>query len=223
MSAQTTRRRAGRGAPGRERIPRAEREKQMLRAATRIFAKRGYHSASMDEIAAGVGITKPMLYSYFGSKEGLFAACTRDAAAGLREELRAVVGADRPPAELLYGGILAVFDFVERNRQSWLVLYAEGGVAPGEAARAGEEMAELLEELFRQVGAAGGLEADALKHAGTMARAMTAATVAVATDWARDPVEPKELLALRLMNFAWMGFGDLLEGRLWLPAQPDSE
>ncbi len=47
----------------------------MLRAAAQVFGERGYHRASMDEIAARAGITKPMLYSYFDSKEGLFAAC----------------------------------------------------------------------------------------------------------------------------------------------------
>jgi AcrR family transcriptional regulator len=227
MSSQTTKRRAvGRGAPGRERVPRAERERQMLDAATEIFAERGYHDASMDEIAAAVGVTKPMLYSYFGSKEGLFAACTRNAAAGLREELRAVVGPDHPPDQLFYAGILAVFEFVERNRQPWLVLHPEGGMAPGsfgaEAARASSEMAGLLEELFRQVGSARGMADELLENSGTMARAMTAATVSVATEWARDPREPKELMALRLMNFAWMGMGDLLAGRLWLPDQLDS-
>jgi AcrR family transcriptional regulator len=190
----------------------------MLKVATEIFAERGYHDASMDAIAAAAGITKPMLYSYFGSKEGLFAACTRDAAAGLREELREVVARERPPDQLFYAGIAAVFEFVERNRQSWLVLYAEGGVAAGEAARAREEMAVQLEDLFRQVARRSGLDAEALEHTGTMALGMTAATIAVATEWARDATEPKQLVVLRLMNFAWMGFGDLLEGRVWVPS-----
>jgi AcrR family transcriptional regulator len=190
----------------------------MLKVATEIFAERGYHDASMDAIAAAAGITKPMLYSYFGSKEGLFAACTRDAAAGLREELREVVARERPPDQLFYAGIAAVFEFVERNRQSWLVLYAEGGVAAGEAARAREEMAVQLEDLFRQVARRSGLDEEALEHTGTMALGMTAATIAVATEWARDATEPKQLVVLRLMNFAWMGFGDLLEGRVWVPS-----
>ena len=179
----------------------------------------------MDEIAAAAGITKPMLYSYFGSKEGLFAACTRTAAAGLREELQGVVmEAGRPPDELFYAGVLAVFDFVEQNRESWMVLYSEGGAAGGpfgtEAAEAREAMIELLEALFRQVAARRGVSAEALSHTRTLARALTAAMLSVASDWARNPDEPKELVALRFMNFAWMGFGDLLEGRLWLPHAP---
>src|SRR5438132_10705493 len=52
----------------RRRMPRADREEQMLAAATRIFARRGDQDASMDEIAAACGITKPMLYSYFDSR-----------------------------------------------------------------------------------------------------------------------------------------------------------
>ena len=227
MSRQATRvrrRAVGRGAPGRERVPRAERERQMVAVATEIFARRGYE-ASMDEIAAAAGITKPMLYSYFGSKEGLFAACTRSAAAGLREELQGVVmKAGRPPDELFYAGVLAVFDFVEQNRESWMVLYSEGGAAGGpfgtEAAEAREAMIELLEALFRQVAARRGVSAEALSHTRTLARALTAAMLSVASDWARNPDEPKELVALRFMNFAWMGFGDLLEGRLWLPHAP---
>src|SRR2546428_13985678 len=78
----------GRGAPGRPRVPRAQRERAMLRAAADVFGERGYHGASMDEIAARAGITKPMLYSYFDSKEGLFAACGEAAAALLTEPVR---------------------------------------------------------------------------------------------------------------------------------------
>jgi AcrR family transcriptional regulator len=230
MSTQTRKRRApravGRGAPGRERVPRVERERQMIGVATEIFAARGYE-ASMDEIAEAAGITKPMLYSYFGSKDGLFAACTRQAAAALREDLAEVVRQPAtPPDQLFYQGVLALFNFVERNRESWKVLHPEGAPAAGtigeEATEAREAMVGLLEQLFRQVAAGQGVAEEALSHMGTMSRAFTAATLAVASDWARNPEEPKELVALRLMNFAWIGFGDLLEGRLWLPGQGDS-
>ena len=56
---------------GAEDMPRADRERQMLAVAERVFAERGFRSASMDEIAELVGVTKPMLYAYFGSKDGL--------------------------------------------------------------------------------------------------------------------------------------------------------
>ncbi|MBO0683232.1 MAG: helix-turn-helix transcriptional regulator, partial [Candidatus Dormibacteraeota bacterium] len=46
----------------------------MLETAGRLFAEQGFHAASMEEIADAAGISKPMLYTYFGSKEGLYFA-----------------------------------------------------------------------------------------------------------------------------------------------------
>jgi AcrR family transcriptional regulator len=43
----------------------------LLRAAGEAFATQGFHGSSMDDIAHAAGITKPMLYRYFRSKEGL--------------------------------------------------------------------------------------------------------------------------------------------------------
>ncbi|TMK38605.1 MAG: helix-turn-helix transcriptional regulator [Actinobacteria bacterium] len=69
----------------------------MLDVADAVFAERGYHGASMDDIARRVGVTKPMLYNYFGSKQGLYLAGVQRAdrphggrpAAGAGEQRRA--------------------------------------------------------------------------------------------------------------------------------------
>src|SRR6266545_370487 len=60
--------------PRRRRMSRADRERQMLAVAEQVFAERGYRAASMDDIAERVGVSKPMLYEYFGSKDGLMRA-----------------------------------------------------------------------------------------------------------------------------------------------------
>jgi len=59
----------------RRRLPRAAREQQLLDVAEQVFAEQGYSAASMDDIAIRAGVTKPVLYSHFGSKEGLVVAC----------------------------------------------------------------------------------------------------------------------------------------------------
>jgi AcrR family transcriptional regulator len=51
------------------------RKQLIVEAACRIFSERGYHRASMEEIAAGVGITAAALYRHFPNKYALFAAC----------------------------------------------------------------------------------------------------------------------------------------------------
>jgi TetR/AcrR family transcriptional regulator len=58
-------------------MPRERREQLILDVAGQVFARIGYESAPMDEIADRAGVSKPMLYTYFGSKEGLYLALQR--------------------------------------------------------------------------------------------------------------------------------------------------
>lgn len=50
----------------------AARRDEILAAARKVFAKRGYQSGSLDDVAAEAGISKPTLYYYFPSKAHLF-------------------------------------------------------------------------------------------------------------------------------------------------------
>ncbi|SDL30439.1 TetR/AcrR family transcriptional regulator [Streptomyces indicus] len=51
------------------------RKQLIVEAAGRVFSERGYHAASMEEIAAAVGITATALYRHFPNKYALFAEC----------------------------------------------------------------------------------------------------------------------------------------------------
>lgn len=48
--------------------------RRILQAATKLFAKSGYHAVSVDEIVGSVSVNKRMVYHYFGSKDKLFEA-----------------------------------------------------------------------------------------------------------------------------------------------------
>lgn len=61
----------------------------VLRAAAALFAERGFDAVSVREIVEAAGVTKPALYYYFGSKEGVALAIMRDlmeAADSIREQ-----------------------------------------------------------------------------------------------------------------------------------------
>src|SRR2546427_11817422 len=103
----------------RRRVPRAKREGQMVEAATRIFGQRGYHEASMDEIAAACGITKPMLYSYFDSKEGLFLACLDKGDERLRAAVRDAVEGATGAEQRLWRGPRAPFRVFAGDPDQW--------------------------------------------------------------------------------------------------------
>ena len=118
--------------PTRRRVGRAERERQILDAAIAVFGERGYQNASMDQVAERVGVTKPVLYTHFGSKHGLLLACIARARAELLEVTSAAAASAATPEEMLRRGTLAFFDYLERQAPEWTILYAESAVA-GEA------------------------------------------------------------------------------------------
>jgi AcrR family transcriptional regulator len=110
---------------GRRKLPRAEREKQMLEIAAQVFGRRGFHAASMDEIARTCGLTKPMLYAYFGSKEGLYLATVDRAGRRLVAAVKDVL-AERDPLTRLRRGTEVLLGFIDRDRHGWRVLFSEG-------------------------------------------------------------------------------------------------
>jgi AcrR family transcriptional regulator len=110
-------------------MPRAERERQMIEVAEEIFAERGFQFTSMDEIAERVGVSKPMIYEYFGSKEGLLVACIRAARAELLSVTLSSVEGVTSGEEALRRGLTAFFEFTDSHRRSWKLLQAETTVA----------------------------------------------------------------------------------------------
>ena len=75
-------------------VARPEREAQILAAACRAFGERGYAATSVADVAEAAGISKPLIYNYFGSKDGLHAACVRHASAALSEEIERTARTD---------------------------------------------------------------------------------------------------------------------------------
>ena len=121
-------------APTRTRLPRAERMEQTVAAAHALFAERGYAAVTMDGVAAAVGVTKPLLYNYFGNKEQLYLACLERAGDALVATVVEAVGATANPAEATRAGLRAFFDFVDADRAAWAVLFDETLPAGGEIA-----------------------------------------------------------------------------------------
>lgn len=81
----TTRKpRANAGTKG---VARAEREQQIVDVACRVFGETGFAATSVADVADAAGISKPLIYNYFGSKDGLYAVCVRHAADTLAAEI----------------------------------------------------------------------------------------------------------------------------------------
>lgn len=98
---------------------------QTLAAAHELFAERGYAAVTMEEIASAVGVTKPLVYNYFGNKERLYIACMERAGDSLTATVDAAVAATHSPDEALSAGVHAFFSFLDSDRAAWAVLFDE--------------------------------------------------------------------------------------------------
>jgi AcrR family transcriptional regulator len=193
------------------RVPREIREQQMLDAGVSVFSRHGYHDASVEQIAEQAGISKPMVYLYFGSKEELFLACLRREAARLRTLITTAVGDADEPRDALDKGLRAFLVAVGEHRAAWLALYRRAGalgepfVAEQRAVR--EDIAAAITALMRSEAARQDLPDDEVE---LVARAVIGAAESLA-DWLLDhPDADPEHTATGLMSFAWRGVGHLV-------------
>ena len=132
------------------RVPRAVRERQLVELAEDLFSERGYAGASMDELSRRAGVTKPVVYELFGSKDGLFRVCVDRAvermAASIVDAFRS--GAD-PEARLRAGG-LAFLRFAKDNRVAWDLMGMQGRFAD-QAATVRRSQAQLIRTLMTEI------------------------------------------------------------------------
>jgi AcrR family transcriptional regulator len=115
-------------------VPRAEREEQIVAVATGEFAAHGYAGASMVDIAGKAGISKPLIYQYFGSKDGLYLTCLHSVSGGLLSRLEeAELEVDDSVASRVYP-LRAIFEALEPQRLAWRMLFDPSMPSTGEIA-----------------------------------------------------------------------------------------
>ena len=135
-------------APRRTRLARADRMEQTLSVARTLFAESGFNAVTMDEVAAKVGVTKPLLYNYFGNKESLYIACMERAGDALTATIGSSVAAAESPADALRAGLHSFFAFLDSDRAAWAVLFDEtlprGGVVSERVAEYRGQIADLV-------------------------------------------------------------------------------
>ena len=131
------------------RVPREVRRRQLAELGEELFAERGFARASMDELARRAGVTKPVIYDLFGSKEGLFNACLEGLALRLATRIADAARAEEDPESRLRAGGLAFLRFATENRVAYELLY-EGRFSEA-AAAVRRRQAALILELMKEM------------------------------------------------------------------------
>lgn len=195
------------------RVPRAVRSEQLLELADQLFAERGFRGASMDELARRAGVSKPVIYDHFNSKEELFAVCVQRTGEELAEQVAAAVRKESEPRARLLAGSIAYFRFVQGQFQAWDVLF-DDELGPrdarftAEAARIRQRQSEFMLGLMA--------EATGTRLEGAAKLQLEATTLAVAGAyeslslwWREHPDLPPEHLAEWLLDLIWPGLEGL--------------
>jgi AcrR family transcriptional regulator len=97
----------------------------ILSAAEQEFARHGLEAARTDEIAARSGVTKGMIYHYFGSKEKLYEAALEQVLAPLLVSLQQFTSPAIDPADALAGVIGRILELAGRNPGAPAMLFFE--------------------------------------------------------------------------------------------------
>jgi AcrR family transcriptional regulator len=188
---------------------RAERREELLDAIDAVIRTEG-PDASMEALAAGAGITKPILYRHFGDKQGLLAAHARRAAAELAATITQELARRRTPRARIRTTIDTYLAAIERAPNTyWFVSRRSSGDGPDVHAA----MRDVVDGITTAV--AGALEEE-LDAAGvptaaamTWARAIVGMVQLVGDRWAQQPDEPRDVVVDRLTDLVWLGFRGL--------------
>lgn len=105
-----------------------ERRRQLLELGTELFTRHAYEELTMAAIARAAGISKPLLYHYFPSKQAFFVATLERKALELAELTR--TDPDAPPAEQLTASVSAFLGWVDDNAESYAKLIRSAGAVP---------------------------------------------------------------------------------------------
>lgn len=197
------------GTPRAPRMRREERERQLLDVAETVFAEHGYQDTTMELIAAEAGITKPVIYDHFGSKENLLIAVVARAREDLLASTASALAAIPPhsPVEDYFrAGVRSFMEFFERRRGSFRVYMQESAVA----VVAGADIENLRQAQAREIAERFGdvpqIAAYPLPYREAMAEIMIATNERVAGWRLRNPEIDLDGAVDIVMAVLWNGF-----------------
>jgi AcrR family transcriptional regulator len=111
----------------RTRLDPALRREQILEAAERVFQTRDPVEVTFEELARAAGVSRALVYNYFGDKGGLVAAVYLRSLHRLHQELDEAVDPDAPAAERLRASVRCYLGYAAENSAGWRLMGATAG------------------------------------------------------------------------------------------------
>lgn len=193
----------------RGKVPFDMRKEQILLVAQQLFASNGYHSTGIIDIARAAGVTRPVVYKHFDSKEAIYLAVLRQARRELMRSLSQALAGEDDPATQFREATDAYFRYVERNQPAWEILFGGGAAVAGPAAA---EAARLRADTIRFIaGQIRRLAPDAdIARCDALAHGLSGSAEQLAQWWRHHPNVSREQVVDYQFTFTWPGLSALL-------------
>jgi AcrR family transcriptional regulator len=206
------------------RLTAEERRTGILDAALAVFSERGYHDASIDEIAGEAGVSKALIYEHFSSKQELYGELIARNARDLTQRVAgALSGVEvESTAERLATGLDAFFAFVEERRDAWRMLFRDPSDPESAAVldrMVGQVTAEVTVLISQDPGARELTRVQADRSLRLLAEMLVGGAQSMANWWTDHPEIPRAELVEIAMDFAWLGLERLSRGERWSSAE----
>ena len=184
------------------RLPAPARREQILDVSVQVFARNGFHSTSMNDVADAAGVTKPVLYQHFDSKQDLYLALLEEAGLRLRNAVAKGVASASNGKEMTELGFKAYFRWVADDHDAFLLLF-------GSRANRDEESTVAIRRITAEAAAAivPLIAADiAPEHQRTLAHGLVGLAEGVTRHLVErgDTFDP-EVLGQQVADLAWAG------------------
>jgi len=184
------------------RLPAARRRRQLLDVALEVFAHKGFHVTSMEEVADAAGVTKPVLYQHFASKRELYLELLEDVGGQMMTAVAKAVASARGPHQQVESGFAAYFRFVAEHEDAFKLLFGGGARRDEEFADAVSRVeSSIADELARLI------EADIdREHRRLLAHGLIGLAEGASRYWIASGREVDvECLSRRMAQMTWAG------------------
>jgi TetR/AcrR family transcriptional regulator, cholesterol catabolism regulator len=131
-----------------ESIPETRKD-EVIRIAARLFAAKGYHATTLDEIAEEIGVTKPALYYYITSKEDILRSIVNRIMEPM-EEVYKVGCSDLQPRDKIERMIRILVKFSAERRETTLLAFEQANILPKRSRDALRRREKDVEDIVQQ-------------------------------------------------------------------------
>jgi len=185
------------------RLPAAQRREQLLEVALHVFAARGFHQTSMNDVADAAGVTKPVLYQHFSSKRALYLELLELVSRRLMAVIDSATSSAGGPREQVERGLAAYFRFVVDSPDEYQLMFGGGTRRDAEFALEASRLERSIAEVIAQLIVVAGLtEQERL----LLAHGIVGLAEGATRLWLGDELELRpDDVAHRVADLAWRG------------------